>query len=349
MIEPSPTPARAVDERGEVSFGVFDAPFRNLNLVDTCLRWRGVRLPRRAVAFRLKQWQHFALILPDLFVGVAVVDTGFLRTSWCHVVDRITAEQFEHKRLSPALDLHIARELWDDRTHLHARGYRVDVHNHLYGGVHRVALRIDAAKGKPAVQAAVRCLHDLEAIRPLVVVLPVGPNRGMYSHKVALPLEGRLRVGDRVYLADPASAIAILDIHKAHYPRHTWWNWATGAGWTAGGRSVAFNLTRNVNEDDARYNENGLWVDGVLHHLGPAHFDFDKTNVMAPWRLRSGDGGVDLTFHPSGERAERVNAGVIRSVFHQPYGTFQGTLLHGGERIEVENLFGVCEDHDAHW
>jgi len=349
MIERQPTPARMVDAHGQVQFGVFDAPFRELNLQDAHLSWRGVDLPRAAVRFRLKRWQHFALVLPEVFVGVAAVDAGFLRTTWCHVVDRVAGSQFEHRRLSPLLDVRIAEALWDEHTHVHARGYRVDVHNHLAAGEHRLTLRVDPARGKPAVEATLRCAHDLDQIQPLVVVLPVGPNQGMYSHKVALPLSGTLQVGDRIHRAEPETSFAILDIHKAHYPRHTWWRWATFAGRDAAGRAVALNLTQNVNPDDTRYNENGLWVDGRLEHLGPARFEFDRRDVLAPWRLTTGDGAVDIHFQPEGERSENLRAGIIRSVFHQPYGTFTGVVRHGGQTLRVDQMFGVCEDHDAVW
>lgn len=349
MIELQATPRRMVDDHGQVRYGVFDAPFRELNLADAQLRWHGVTLPRPAVRLRLKQWQHFGLVLPEVFVGLAVVNAGFLRTSWCHVVDRVAGQQFEHKRMSPFLDVRVAHALWDDRTHVHARGYRADVHNHLVAGEHRLELQVAPARGKPEVQASLRFLHDLEKNRPMVVVLPVGPNQGMYSHKVALPMTGTLRVGDRLHRAEPESSFAILDIHKAHYPRHTWWRWATFAGRDEQGRAVALNLTQNVNADDTRLNENGIWVDGQLEHLGPARFDFDRGDVLAPWRLSTEDGAVDITFHPEGERSENLRLGVIRSVFHQPYGTFSGELRHGGQTVHVERMYGVCEDHDALW
>jgi Domain of unknown function (DUF2804), C-terminal/Domain of unknown function (DUF2804), N-terminal len=349
MIEPQPTPSRMVNAQGQVQFGVFDAPFRELNLEDAQVVWKGVRLPRPVVRFRLKRWQHFGLVLPEVFVGLAVVNVGFLRTSWCHVVDRVAHEQFEHKRMGPWMNVGIAEALWDDHTHVHARGYRVDVHNHLSAGEHCLNLRVDPEKGKPAVHGSLRCVHDLETNRPMVVVLPVGPNQGMYSHKVALPLSGTLRVGDRLHRADPDTSFAILDIHKAHYPRHTWWKWATFAGRDGEGRSVALNLTQNVNPDDTRLNENGLWVDGRLVHLGPARFVFDRQDVLAPWRLTTADGAVDLTFHPEGERSENLRAGIIRSVFHQPYGTFAGVVRHGGRELHIEDMVGVCEDHDARW
>jgi hypothetical protein len=347
---PQSVPESVVEpSSGLVRFGVFDGEFQRVNLDQARLAWGGLRLPGPLARVRLKQWQHFALVLPDLFVGVAVVDAAYIKTSWCHVAHRTGDEAFEHRRMGVGLALRVARELWEDRTHCHARGYRIDVDNLLSRGEHRLEIGIEADHGRPAVRARLRCAHDLSAIQPLVVVLPVGKNRGMYSHKVALPLEGSVEVGDRTFTAAAGSSYAILDIHKAHYPRHTWWNWATFAGRDAAGRMVALNLTRNVNLDDTRHNENGLWLGGRLRHLGPAFFEFDPRQVHSPWRVGTRDGTVELTFTPAGERSENLRLGVMRSVFHQLHGTFSGTVRFDGEEVRIDSLFGLCEDHDSVW
>jgi hypothetical protein len=320
-IDPlQPAPRSLVDAWGDVRIGVFDAPLRDVGLERARLRAAGLPLPGASVRFRLKEWQHYAFVLPDLFVGLAVVHAKFLVSSWCHVVDRGTGEAFEHHRQGPDLDVRIAPTLWDDTTHLHAPDYRVDIRNHLDDGRHRVRLRMSATRGRPAVSADLQIHHDLGRHQPLVVCLPVGPNRGMYSHKVALPVEGTLRVGDRLHVADLTRCAAILDIHKAHYPHHTWWRWATGVGPGPDGDTFAFNLTRNLNRDDARYNENGIWKNGALRRVGRARFFFDPEHVLEPWRLRSECGAVDLEFTPQGERAEHLDLGLVRAAFHQPYG-----------------------------
>lgn len=58
---------------------------------------------------------------------------------------------------------------------------------------------------------------------------------------------------------------------------------------------------------------------------------------------------VDLTFTPAGERADDIRLGVVRSVFHQPHGTFRGTVQLPDGELEIADLYGVCEDHDALW
>ena len=349
MIERTPAPASLVDPAGQVTCGVFDAPLRTVDLDRARLGGR-FRLPGPLVRFRLKEWQHYCLDLPGFFGTFAIVDSKFLKVSWFHGTTRPGGEGFEHGRKGPFLKTRLGDALYDDRCSVRAGGYRIEVHNRLNAGEHRIVVDI-AAKGKlPAIRGELRCLHDMATVEPLVVVLPVGPNRGMYSHKVPLPLEGELQVGDQTFVAKASDSQAILDIHKAHYPRHTWWNWATCAGRDTQGRLIGMNLTRNVNTAEERWNENGVWIDGKLHHLEAARFAFDRNRILDPWRLSTTDGAVDVTFEPEGERADDINVGPIRSVFHQPYGRFCGSVrLPDGDTLRFEDLCGVCEDHDAKW
>lgn len=342
-------PPSVVDSEGRIAFGVYDRPFSNVNLDEARLPLGWLRMGQRASRMRLKEWQHYVLLLPEVMLTFAIVDSKFLRVSWCHFADLGAGRRFEHERKGPLLDLGVARELWNDETHVRAHRYRIEVANRLGRGEHRIRVMIAGDGDKPPIEADLRCVHDLEVVSPLVVVLPVGPGRAAYSHKVPLPLEGTVKVGDRVHRAHADRAFAILDIHKAHYPRHTFWNWATFAGRDESGRAVGLNLTTNVNRQDERFNENAVWVDGKLETLAPARFQLDPGDPLAPWHLWTADGTVDLTFEPRGKRSEDLDLGLVRSVFQQPYGVFAGTIRSGSGVIRVRDVWGVCEDHDAIW
>jgi hypothetical protein len=70
-----------------------------------------------------------------------------------------------------------------------------------------------------------------------------------------------------------------------------------------------------------------------------------------PWRIRSGDGAVDLTFAPEGQRAQDTNVlGLLTSRYVQPFGSFSGRIaLPGLAPLELEKVPGVTEDHFARW
>ena len=339
------TPDRAVVD-GQVQFGRFTRPFRELNLLDAQCgipRLGGLR------SFRLKEWVHFALIHPDWYLSMAVVDVGFLVTSWLHVFDRRNRKAFEHVRKLPPCMFHAPANVWNHSAELKTRGYRVFVHNHLEQQVHRLSIEVRGKRSLPAVAGTVLLHEDPARTQPMVAMLPLGPNRPMFTHKSACPASGVLEIGGEKVELIPNRDVGLLDYHKAYYPRNTFWRWATFATIDATGNLLGVNLTHNVIKDDEQFNENCIWHGNSVSLPGAARFEIPK-DPMQKWKIRTTDGAVDLELTPQGLRKELVNLGFARTAYNQPYGLYSGTLVDsGGRKHAVEKAFGIAEDHAATW
>ena len=204
------------------------------------------------------------------------------------------------------------------------------------------------SRGKPSFKADLRLLEDLRKFEPLVVVSPVGVNGGLYTHKAICPVEGSVEMDGGKVVLDPARHVGLMDVQKTHYPFRTFWRWATFGGYDAAGRLVGMNICKNFIRDDERYNENCTWVDGRLTPISAARFEYEEGDLTSPWSLTTTGGELDVEFVPAGERAGKINLGILMSDFHQPYGEFRGTMLGpDGERIAIDGQFGVCEHHLA--
>lgn len=347
----NPPPERLVSPDGQITHGIFNAPLRDVDLIDAPQRRFGLPLPRALRALRLKEWQHVALVTPTHLITFAVVHTHYLQVGWVQVVHRETLQRFEHAIKGITFDIRVARSLWSDNTHLNTRGFHLQIINALAEGRHVVEMDVAARKGKAAIQGRFECLHDLSTITPLVVSLPLDAahHRTMYSHKVPLPVRGEIRIGEQTLHLEPETCTAIFDIHKAYYPHETWWKWATFAGRASNGERIGLNLTHNLVQEPRRYHENGLWRNGQLSLLSPPTFSLDSTNILAPWTLTTEDGEVQLTFIPEGFRKERLRLGIIASDFHQCFGRFEGDVHVDGEHLRITDAYGVCEDHFAKW
>jgi hypothetical protein len=342
------TPARVVEAGRVQAFGAFTRPFPSVNVVEADVFGLGRVGSRLLNRYRLKEWQHFAVFGPDLLFTFVVLDAHYLASSFCYFVDRATGAMVEHHREGPSPVVTLARELWDDRCSFRMPGYAIGVHNHLDHGRHTASIAIRGTSDRPGLSAELELLADLARHQPLEVVLRLAENRPAYSHKMVCPARGRICVGDRELILDPARHLVAIDVHKAFYPYRMQWRWATCAGYDGRGRLVGLNLTHNVIADDTDNNENGLWVGDRLSLLGAARFTFDENDLLAPWRIETGDGRCRLIFRPQGERAGLVNAGVISSDYHQPYGTFSGEAIDdAGETHAIRDLFGVTEVHRA--
>jgi hypothetical protein len=237
----------------------------------------------------------------------------------------------------------------DHHGKIEAGGYRVSVHNHLEQQMHRFQIEVQKKGSLPAVAGTLLLHEDPDRTQPLVAMLPLGPNRPMFTHKSACPASGVLEIGGERVKFSTDSNVGLLDYHKAYYPHNTFWRWATFGTFDADGNLLGVNLTHNVIEDDSRFNENCIWHGHAISLVGPARFNIPD-NPMQAWTIRTEDGAVDLELTPQGLRRERVNLGLARSVYDQPYGLYSGTLVDSqGRRHTIERAFGVAEDHIAKW
>lgn len=331
-------PGTILDNNGAPQFGMYGGAIPDVDLD----RARVEGFPGPLGRLRLKQWEHWLVVHPEIAVSLAIVDAAITKLVWVQVIDRKTGGRWEHRREGPLMRARTARSLYDEYARGGASGLFVDIHDHLDANEHVLTAR-GTSKGLPDV--ALDLTADCKpGTQPLAVVLPVGRGRAMYSHKVPLPVRGTIDVGACRYTLNPAECTAVLDVHKAHYPRDTWWNWATAVGFDSRGRRIAFNLTANVVTDSALH-ENVVWIDGHAILVGAPVFEMKGD----AWSVRTADGAVDVVFDAQGERGEELNYVVIQSNFRQRYGTFRGTVRVGGEQITLSDAFGLFEDHRARW
>jgi hypothetical protein len=342
-----PTPARMVESGQVAAFGHFDEPFQVNNIQEADVFGLGHVGARVFNRFRLKEWQHYAVFGPDFLFTFVAVNAHYLSNSFCYFVDRKNGAKAEHARVASPFSARIPDELWDSRCTFRASGFSVDIHNHLQRDRHTAKVSA-VSKGMAPIEAELEFLADRAQHKPLEVILRLAPNRPAYSHKMACPAAGRIHIGNRVIELDPAKHLVLIDVHRAYYPYHMTWRWASCAGFDDQGRVVGLNLTHNVVADDTENNENAVWVGNRLSMLGAARFEFDQGDLLAPWTIRTLDDRCKVRFQPLGERAGSIQAGIVASDYHQPYGTFSGEAIDDEGRVHpIKDFFGVTEFHRA--
>lgn len=335
---------------GSPQFGVFDAPPRNLNIMDA--RYDvipGLPAPDPVKALRLKRWQFYLITHPRFALGMVIIDLGFASSSFMYVFDRDTGRLAPRKRLTLDRGTKVSDSLWHGHCLFRQKNYSIEIRNNLDSGTHEISLHMKG-DGAPDVQGEITLHQNPGGTRPMSVCMPVRPGRFMYSTKAASTVSGSVSIGGEQFALDPARDTAFMDEHKAFYPRHTYWKWAALAFVDPGGRLVAANMTDNLVKDQHAWNENGILTPDANDLLGPVRFEYDPSDVMKPWRLKDLDNRVNLTFTPLAVKTDNTNAVLIRTDYRQPMGLFNGTLACcGGEIIQVRDAFGVTEHFDAHY
>jgi len=286
-----------------------------------------------------KRWQALFLATPEVMLSFAVVDAGYLSSGILCVFDRGSRRTLidSHPVLPPLLSW-ITDEP-NDGMRANLTGPRLSARFERSGG----RILATARWGNAAVDLS---LDVRAAPPPLSAVSRLGPGRFNYTQKLAgIPAEGEIGVGNARYKVrgQPAG----LDFTHGYLPRDTAWRWAFCSA-RQGGRLIAFNLSDGFMRTGG--GENVVWVDGGPWSVGRVRFDFESSAPLAPWRIRSEDGALDLAFQPEGYRAQNIDLKLVASRYVQPFGVFSGHVTTlAGERVELDAVPGVTEDHSARW
>jgi hypothetical protein len=298
--------------------------------------WAGLAGPLRRSPwwrrFHHKRWHYAALACDEVFCAVAIVDLGWTSTAFAYAFDRRTRElvaSFSRDGI-PGLGADVAAHAAGD-SHFRFPGSRIGL----------------TSEGEGAYALTLRCPGfeiDARFGGTTPQLLAVGTVAGGAVHatqkSAGMALTGELRLGARRVRLD--GGVASVDYSNGLLARETQWRWACG-------HSLALGF--NLQEGYFGANENALWLDGRLIPLAAAHFAFDARDPMAPWRVASSDGLLDLVFTPEGMRHEDKNLLVAASHYVQPIGTFSGTVRAAPDAppVSVSGLPGVTEDHRSRW
>lgn len=334
------TPASLV-ENGKIHFGTFNAPLRNVNPLDAA-RVFGFPLPRFLKNMRLKEWEAFQLGNDDYFALAVIYNQKVGTLVQFILCDKKNNRMTKYEKKVPSWRTRVPSSLGDTRARYISDNFRLEIHNRLDRGRIFIDVAIDGDRELPPLYGHFEAFHESGTARPLVVSLPFASNRGMYSHKCLMPMEGVLFSGDRRVDFARKSSFAIVDDHKGYYPYILKYDWVTGAGFTAKGLT-GFNLTDNQVPDRERYNENCLWLGRELHLLPPVTFSRPK-GVHDRWCVRDEYGMVDITFTPVFENPLKMNLVAIRTDYHGPFGHYDGVIRTSkGGRISVKGFYGMGE------
>ncbi|MBV6494576.1 MAG: hypothetical protein LDLANPLL_02609 [Turneriella sp.] len=274
-----------------------------------------------------KAWIYLGFFSRDFYMGIAIVDAGYIAQAFSYVY--IPAEKFfvEDKTMLP---MGFASNF--DATL--ADSWRLG--------------RYEILPDNERIIVNFRGAYDLSAVfyrkhNGLSTIAPADKRPFHFTYKeMELPCEGEFLCGDRRQKF--AGAFGVLDYSKGYPARKTHWNWLSMVGKTETGKSLAVNLVDNFNEGI----ENALWLDGHPQSLSSAHFHFLRPADKSVWRILTRDNVFETRFRPFGARGENLNLGLLRSNFVQPYGIFDGQIKIA-DVYEKFTGYGVTEDHLAWW
>ncbi|TGL12151.1 DUF2804 domain-containing protein [Leptospira meyeri] len=170
-----------------------------------------------------------------------------------------------------------------------------------------------------------------------------------YNTKInCMPATGQVQVGNTIYQYDSKKDFGALDWGRGVWTYKNRWYWSSVSSWIDGkpfGLNLGYGFT-----DRTPASENVIFYDGKIHKLDEVEFMIDTKNYMAPWKFTSNNNRLDLDFTPIVDRNSYMNFLVIKTIQHQVFGLFNGTVvLDDGKKLKLQNILGFAEDVLNHY
>jgi hypothetical protein len=297
----------------------------------------------RSLPFRIareKAWYYVAIASPEVFVGAAVLRFGYVASTFAFLLERGPAGGPSGHFLADVSELappFCAKYLGERGATFRLRDRRVRFEREEPAGA------FDLEVALPGLRVSARVSGALVP-PPVSVVAELGEGLVHVTEKRALlPVEGEAEVGGRRFSLD--GALAGFDRSHGFLRRRTVWRWAYLLGRTEAGDTIAVNLVDGfVGEPEC-----AVWIGDNAYPVGEGRFLFDPGRPLAPWRIRSSCGAVDLTFEPGDIHAEHQDLGLVKTRFIHPVGAFTGTVTIAGRAHVVTRALGVVENQDSTW
>jgi hypothetical protein len=327
---------------GRPRFDIYSTPLTSLNLED--FRPYGMKngssiAKNGILKYRIKHWEYLGICNTDIIFGIAIVRLGYMCNLFAYLFERQNARLSEFNVLTPGGNAAI----FDGNSRIGSVTF-----NSGNTGV-RMTSDPETITVSGSIQGALSINLSFDRNEdPLVCLTRVGLKGFNYTHKQAgIPVSGTIQHKGALWHIPKDQSVGVLDYTLGYLARHTFWNWASGGGLDMAGNRIGFNLVQGINETG--FTENAFWINGRLVKTDSVDFRYDDLDLLKPWHIQSNDGRVSLRFFPEGKRSANINAGLVVSKFHQPFGRFEGVLRDGDQVRQLQNAVGFTEEHYAKW
>ncbi len=335
-------PADALGPTGEPRLGRYAGSLGRVEL--SRLTPEGMMASLRHAA-RVKRWQRVLLALPGHLLFIEILDGGTLAGGSAWIAERVSGEVLFDRDAAGVTGLNVRvgeRPGAGARASFTAPGVAL--------GLERRAdrFRLTADLGE-SLQLDVM-LDTNGAPEPFALVAGL-PEDGLRATQLTGPLamEGRLEVRGRPVLLE--GGLAVVEYGAGLFPREVGWRKATAAGRLADGRPLALHLVDGLpgaNNDDGA--DDVLLIGAGPVALPPVVVEIDPGTSIAPCRLLSPDGSVDLSFRPAAAHRDSRGLLLVTLSTTQLAGELSGTLPGpGGRPLQVSGLACLLEDRTARW
>lgn len=312
----------------------------------------------KAPAWRVKEWDYYCILSGDQGLALTIADNAYMGFVSGTVFDFAARKEVSTTLmpLFPMGSLGLPRDSSEGVTE-----YRKDL----------TWLRFESRGGKRTLSfswpgfgkaGTADCglegeihLEELPPRESMVIATPFpgAPRAFYYNQKInCQEATGHYSLGGRKTILERGKAFGVLDWGRGVWTWRNTWLWGSASGVAQlQGKDVRFGLNIGYGfGDTSAASENMVFVDGLAHKIGRLSIELDDRDFLAPWRVKSEDGRLDLVLEPDLDRFSSSDFLLLASIQHQVFGHWKGSVsLQDGGKVEVGSLRGFCEKVMNRW
>lgn len=306
----------------------------------------------RGGPLRLKEWDYYLIMNGQFALALTIADNGYMGLDSISLMDFWENWQVTRSpmRLMPLGGTGLPATSKTGSCASSGRGYGLLFRNE--EGQRTLHAHMDRFRDGQSLDAQIMLSQEPE--ESIVVCTPFDkPGRFYLNQKInCMRAQGKVTLGDREYVFDPADSFAVLDWGRGVWTYHNTWYWGSASG-LVNGTPFGFNIGYGFGDTSAA-TENAVFYRGRLHKLSQVVFHIPRRNgredYLAPWTFTSDDKRFKMKFRPILDRASCTSAGIIKSDQHQVFGRFTGAaVLDDGTAVHIRDFLGFAEKVENRW
>ena len=312
--------------------------------------WDYERADIKAPAMRIKEWDYYYVGNEKFGVALTIADNSYMGLISASLLDFTDGFQVTKSKILPFTFGKLALPPSADAGETSYKSNKLEMSFRVKDKERHLRCHYqDFSDGMPLILDVK--LTDQPRDRMVIATPFAGKKTSFYfNQKInCMHAEGYVQMGERGYtLGSDPKDMGLLDWGRGVWTYKNTWYWSSLNTVLADGRKFGFNLGYGFGDTSAA-TENMLFVDGVADKLEDVVFEIPKNEAgaydyLAPWRVASPDGRVNLTFTPILNRAAKMSLGLLASDQNQVFGKFSGTVtLSNDEVLAVEDAVGFAE------
>lgn len=302
---------------------------------------------------RIKEWDYYYVHNSTYGVGLTIADNGYMGLVSLVIIDFDNHSMMQETKMTwfPLGKMNLPCTPEAGKTTFNKKGVTLNLD---YGkSVTHVKIHWENFREKKPVEIDLK-LTD-KPRDSIVLTVPFDkPNQFYYNQKTyGMRCEGTLSYLHKTVRFDKHDTFALLDFGRGVWPYKSEWYWGAAQG-MQDDALLAFNIGGGFGNTN-QASEDMIFHNGKGHKLSKGHFelafrDNGRPDYMKPWRYRTEDGRLDVTFTPSLRRHDATNFIVLKNTQNQIFGHYDGKAeLDDGTIIDIEALPGFAEHFVNKW